>query len=158
MAGHQNKVQLVCRLCQYDVSQTKHYNLLTSDWLCDFINNHVFQNNFHTEDKGRYSSLICKSCFNKLSQAKTKENNHVQKEKKLPKARRTDFKVAIDIAIVDDKNWDHKEDNCKLCGTAQREEPLDTPHCESKQQDILSEEAAEIEPSKSCPEAILGLY
>ena len=36
--------------------------------------------------------------------------------------------MAIDIAIVDDKNWDHKDDNCKLCGTAQREEPLDTPY------------------------------
>ena len=35
--------------------------------------------------------------------------------------------MTINIAIVDDKNWDHKEDNCKLCGTAQREEPLDTP-------------------------------
>ena len=76
--------------------------MLTSEWVCDFLNNHVSQNNFHNEDKERYSKFICKCCFDKLSHAKKKEQNHVQKESKLPKATKTDFLVFIDLAVVDD--------------------------------------------------------
>ena len=74
--------------------------MLTSEWVCDFLNNHVSQNNFHSEDKERYSKFICKRCFDKLSHAKKKEQNHVQKERKLSKARKKSWSVDFVVAIT----------------------------------------------------------
>ena len=74
--------------------------MLTSEWVCDFLNNHVSQNNFHKEDKERYSKFICKCCFDKLSHAKKKEQNHVQKERKLSKARKKSWSVDFVVAIT----------------------------------------------------------
>ena len=92
----------------------KSYNMLTSELVCDFLNNHVSQNTFHNEDKERYSKLICKCCFDYLSHAKNKEKNHVLKERKLPKARKTDFLVFIALAVVDDDKWNHTDEHCKI--------------------------------------------
>ena len=43
-----------------------------------------------------------------------KEKLFVSKQKKLPKARRTEFVIDNKITIVDDGDWDHNE-NCKVC-------------------------------------------
>ena len=120
MTGHQDKVQSHCRLCHTYISGIKSYNIDTSDWICEFLNNHVFQNNFQNEDKERYSRYACNTCFQKLIKAKNNEKNHAQKERKKPKARRTDFVANIDIAVVDDDQWNHIDENCKVCGIDSR--------------------------------------
>ena len=129
MTGHQDKVQSHCRLCQTYISGIKSYNIDTSDWICEFLNNHVFQNNFQNEDKERYSRYVCYNCFQKLIKAKNNEKTHVQKERKKPKARRTDFVANIDIAVVDDDQWNHIDENCKVCGIGFQEQVVE-PHIE----------------------------
>ena len=53
----------------------------------------------------------------------------MQKERKKPKARRTDFVANIDIAVVDDDQWNHVDENCKVCGIGFQEQVVYTVPC-----------------------------
>ena len=104
----------MCRLCQRSSLGNKVRKLVNMKAHCDFINNHYLQVNFNTEDRARYPQNICNSCFQALYYSMNKEKLFVSKQKKLPKARRTEFVIDKKITIVDDGDWDHNE-NCKVC-------------------------------------------
>ena len=111
---HENMLHNMCRLCQRSSLGNKVRKLVNMKAHCDFINNHYLQVNFNTEDRARYPQNICNSCFQALYYSMNKEKLFVSKQKKLPKAQRTEFVIDNKITIVDDGDWDHNE-NCKVC-------------------------------------------
>ena len=158
--AHEEYVQKVCRICQIKLEKGKTYDLLTTTWLCDFLDNHYMETLIHNEDRNRYSHNICIVCYLKLYNSKAKEDRFLKDQKKKPKDKRKDFVLAKNITVATDEDWEHNE-NCKICQTfthehQQVEEPqhqvspeLPSPGVVQKKETFLTPQAKKAQRKQS---------
>jgi hypothetical protein len=134
---HQECLSRKCRLCGLETElgnerADERKLSVTNVWIHEFLNAHYDNVPLFSEEEGtKFPKWICHTCYYKCYRHKTAVTNHTMKQKKLPKARRSELDYSgAKITFPSEQDFKHGDDGeCKVCGTENTdEERVESPH------------------------------
>jgi hypothetical protein len=110
---HTEDVSSLCRLCQSFMSESSAMkrSLTSNEWLIPLINKHYLK----FDDESQFPKSICNPCYQNLTRHKSKDDEHVKKQRKFPEAKKTAYVHKNMLVVKYEIDWIHTGDNCKVC-------------------------------------------